>query len=321
MRCLFFGFYLTLYKLISLAISFLFVRLLLAPPCLVLLNKSFGYTLFACYLYLLFCSQNRNHTPHSSCKRRALTHNLSVCHGTQECGSLLVACSFSSVCCVLALQRSWLVPPGTPSIRARPFHFAALPHSTQSRQNPPPAQPSTHFCRQTPKSTQNREDWICFAQKMETFVFLFSLPLLRLWFHPMCLMALFCAVFLHPVVYFICSRITGYLSPPLPLFLLSASPLITPLDGGRMFVCSEGPETLWSPCSYLKSWFEEECWGCLLYSAWSAAWSSLHPLTGRFTQALEVAPKIIHGAYFVCELVKRSAVPLSASSRWTDKII
>lgn len=107
---MFFGFYLTLYKLISLAISFLFVfRLLLAPPCSVLPKKSFGGTLFACYLYLLFCSPNRNYTSYSSCKRRALTHNLSVCHGTQECGSLLVACSFSSVCCVLALQRSCLV--------------------------------------------------------------------------------------------------------------------------------------------------------------------------------------------------------------------
>lgn len=111
-------------------------------------------------------------------KRRALIHNLSVCHGTQECESLLVACSFSSVCCVLALQRSCLVQ--LEHLYSGPSLSLCCPtpqHPVQTEPAPLSNFPLTSVANQMIVSTQNREDWICFAQKIKTFVFLFSLPL------------------------------------------------------------------------------------------------------------------------------------------------
>lgn len=106
--------------------------------------------------------------------------------------SLLVACSFSSVCCSLALQ---------PSCSVQLDHLYSGPsppqpqplHSTQNRQNLHP-RPTIHSLLQQNQNDckltkQGRLDLFCTTK----CVFLFSLPLPVCDFTP-CLMALSCAV-------------------------------------------------------------------------------------------------------------------------------
>lgn len=146
------------------------VRLLLAPPCWVLLKISFsGGTLFACYLYLLFCSANRSYTSYSSCgKKRAYGHTTSLfvmAHRnvglSSSCMLDLLRMSFSCTAAVLFLVQIEHLYSGPSFSLCCPPPIAPSPDRTR-----PPAQLSTHFCSKTQMimSTQTREDWICFAQ-------------------------------------------------------------------------------------------------------------------------------------------------------------
>lgn len=156
MRCLYFGFYLTLYELISPAVPFLFFFV-----CFVLFSVTFGSTLlgvaenlfpggtlFACYLYLLFCSANRSYTSYSSCgkkkKERMDTQPLCLSWHIGMWVSPLVACSISSVCRSLALQQSFFFSADrAPLLRAILLTLLPPPHSTQPRQNLSP-RPTFH---------------------------------------------------------------------------------------------------------------------------------------------------------------------------------
>lgn len=176
MRCLYFGFYLTLYELISPAVPFLF--------CFVLFSVTFGSTLlgvaenlfpggtlFACYLYLLFCSANRSYTSYSSCgttTKRAYGHTTSLfvmAHRnvglSSSCMLDLLRMSFSCTAAVLFLVQIEHLYSGPSFSLCCPPPIAPSPDRTCA-----PAQPSTHFCSKTQMSTstQTREDWTCFAQ-------------------------------------------------------------------------------------------------------------------------------------------------------------
>lgn len=115
----------------------------------------------------------------------------SVCHGTQECGSLLVACSSFSVCCVSCsaavlfsavlphllqsehLDLSLCRPPTSP-----PQHLSPeRPSSSSLRPAPSPAQLSTHISSQTSMIVHSKQGRLDVFFCTEGVVFLFSLPL------------------------------------------------------------------------------------------------------------------------------------------------
>lgn len=129
-----------------------------------------GGALFACYLYLLFCSANRSYTSYSSCgeKKRAYGHTTSLFVMAHRNVGLSFSCmldllrmSFSCTAAVLFLVQIEHLYSGPSFSLCCPPPIAPRPDRTC-----PPAQLSTHFCSKTQMimSTQTREDWTCFAQ-------------------------------------------------------------------------------------------------------------------------------------------------------------
>lgn len=98
--------------------------------------------LATCILLFLLPLQSEATHFYSSLKNNKSIDTTSVCHGTQECGSLLVACSSFSVCCV--------------SCSAAVLFSAVLPHLLQSEHldlslcRPPPTSPHSTSAQKDP---------------------------------------------------------------------------------------------------------------------------------------------------------------------------
>jgi len=207
---------------------------------------------------------------------------------------------------------------GTPFLRAVPLTLMPCPqHPVQTE---PANLPLTSTVKPKKHTTQGRLNLFCTKIGNICFSFFPFTPFFLSVISPyLCLMAvlyILCVSFflisnmapnglLHLVVSVVASH---------PLFLLSASPHFS--TWSWLYVCAQWSigVRLCSSCYCLKSWSEEECWGCLLYFAWDAAWSSLHPHTGRFTQALEVVSKSTDKLYFDVKIFHISSTHLFTSN-------
>lgn len=167
---------------------FCFFRSLLAPPFARRCRKKrpLGSPSLLATCTCCFAPQTEATHLTSRCDRRAFTHNLSVCHGTQECGSLLAACSSSSVLLCSCSAAVLFSAGGTPFYLLGPVPVTLLPptpqHPVQTEPPPPcPTFPLTSLAKpQMIVSTQKqgRLDLFCTKKKeIKTSVFLFSLPL------------------------------------------------------------------------------------------------------------------------------------------------
>lgn len=119
---------------------------------------------------------------------------------------------------------------GTPLFRAVPLTLLPYP-TTPSSDRTRPAQLSTHFCSQTEMIVSTQTGKIVLHKNLKR-VFLFSLPLLHLWFHSICVSWLypvlssfhpFWSLRLHLMVYLACTYVIDY--PPPPFFSVLCFPL------------------------------------------------------------------------------------------------
>lgn len=145
-------------------------RLLLAPPCLVLLKISFreAPSLLATCTCCFALQTEATHLTVVVEKKRAYGHTTSLfvmAHRnvglSSSCMLDLLRMSFSCTAAVLFLVQIEHLYSGPSFSLCCPPPIAPSPDRTR-----PPAQLSTHFCSKTQMimSTQTREDWTCFAQ-------------------------------------------------------------------------------------------------------------------------------------------------------------